>query len=175
MGDAKITERYDFDAWRINPELGSQTFAFVPPPGAQKTDPPGSGGSEEEEEGSALLGKPAPPTKLTLMSGESLDLESLKGQVVMLDFWASWCGPCRVSLPVVTKVAGDYADRGVQFYAVNLGEDAETVQLILSDPEHARVPEGVVEERARSATPAFPHWRWACRPSSSAPGDPESP
>ena len=51
----------------------------------------------------------------------------------MLDFWASWCGPCRVSLPIVAQVCKEYADKGIVFRAVNLKEDAETIRAFLQE------------------------------------------
>ena len=56
-----------------------------------------------------------------------------KDKIVVLDFWASWCGPCRASLPVVAQVCKEYADKGIVFRAVNLKEDAETIRAFLQE------------------------------------------
>jgi len=53
--------------------------------------------------------------------------------VVILDFWASWCPPCVRGLPVVTKAANEYKDKGVVFYAVNVREDRQTIGKFLDE------------------------------------------
>ena len=51
--------------------------------------------------------------------------------MVILDFWASWCTPCRVGLPIVTEVAQEFKDKGVVLYAVNTGEDEALAQAFV--------------------------------------------
>ncbi len=62
---------------------------------------------------------PAPAFKGALLHGGQQSLESLKGQVVLLDFWATWCPPCVASLPGLQKVHQDYADRGFTVLGIN--------------------------------------------------------
>jgi len=77
---------------------------------------------------------PAPDGTLQLLDGSTVPLSSFMGQkVVVLDFWASWCGPCRKGLPMVQIVADYFAGSDVAFYAVNLREDAETVKKFFAD------------------------------------------
>jgi thiol-disulfide isomerase/thioredoxin len=79
-----------------------------------------------------LVGKEAPAFTLDLLGGGKLDLAEHKGKhVVILDFWASWCGPCRKAMPVYAKIAEEYKEKGVAFYAVNLAESAETARGFL--------------------------------------------
>ena len=78
-----------------------------------------------------LLGEAAPDIELVPLEGEIQPLSNLRGQVVLLDFWASWCGPCRIELPILAKLEQEYAEQGVVLYAVNLGESAGEIQGIL--------------------------------------------
>ena len=79
-----------------------------------------------------MEGRPATDFTLeSLTSGSPVKLSSLKGKVVVLDFWATWCGPCRRWMPIVAKAQRDYADKGVQVYAVNLRESEAKVREYL--------------------------------------------
>lgn len=66
------------------------------------------------------VGAEAPPIKVATLAGEEFDLASTRGQVVVLDFWATWCGPCKRSLPALQAVHEAYAeDESVAIYSVN--------------------------------------------------------
>jgi peroxiredoxin len=73
---------------------------------------------------SPLVGVQAPPFRLNDLAGESIRLDQYRGKVVVLDFWASWCGPCMESLPEVYQVANSFDDR-CQWLGINLQESQE--------------------------------------------------
>jgi peroxiredoxin len=78
------------------------------------------------------VGMKAPDFELmTLREGSKVTLSSLKGKVVVLDFWATWCAPCVAGLPTVDKVTSEFKDKGVVFYAVDLQENAEKVKTFI--------------------------------------------
>jgi len=83
----------------------------------------------------SLIGQPAPDFSLTDLGGRTVQLSSLKGKVVLLDFWATWCGPCKLSLPHIQKVADDggLAKRGLQVFAVNEKDAKPLVQAFMND------------------------------------------
>ena len=68
----------------------------------------------------------------------------LRGQVVMLDFWASWCPPCRDEAPVLAQVYDEYRERGVEFVGFNLWDNAGDANLFLQQQGH-EYPNGVDE------------------------------
>ena len=74
----------------------------------------------------ALVGKPAPDFSLEVVHngepGAKMQLSSLKGHPVVLDFWATWCGPCQVEAPILSRVAERYKDRGLVVVGVNTSD-----------------------------------------------------
>jgi peroxiredoxin len=72
--------------------------------------------------------QPAPTFTTTDASGQSISLEDLRGQVVLLNFWATWCAPCRAEMPELDAVAEAHRDAGFQVLAINVLEDAEAVR-----------------------------------------------
>lgn len=68
-------------------------------------------------------GKEAPEIEMESPDGEILKLSDLKGQVVLIDFWASWCGPCRKENPHVVKLYDKYKDEGFEIFSVSLDKD----------------------------------------------------
>lgn len=94
------------------------------------------------------VGQPAPDIKLTDPYGKEYTLSDLKGKVVLLDFWASWCGPCRRENPNVVKVYDKYKDQGFTVFSVSLdGLDDRTRARLGGDED--KVSDQVERSRDR--------------------------
>ncbi|MDR3173061.1 MAG: TlpA family protein disulfide reductase [Treponema sp.] len=68
---------------------------------------------------------------LPLTDGTNLDTEKLRGKVVFLNFWATWCGPCRAEMPSMETLYGRFKDRGLEILAVNLQESPRQVAAFM--------------------------------------------
>lgn len=77
------------------------------------------------------LSGPAPDFALTTLDGEKVKLSDLKGHVVMINFWASWCGPCRQEMPLLNDIYASYKKAGFVLLGVNLDESAEDAKAFL--------------------------------------------
>ena len=76
---------------------------------------------------------PAPDFTLKSQSGENLKLSEQQGEVVMINFWASWCGPCRQEMPLLEALYQEYKDLGFTIFGVNVEEDPSKAKDLLKD------------------------------------------
>jgi thiol-disulfide isomerase/thioredoxin len=92
-----------------------------------------SEGGDRDSEGleSALVGKPAPDFELDLLDGKKFQLAAHMKKILVLDFWASWCGPCLQVMPQVEKVANEFAKEDVELLAINLQESSDDIRRTL--------------------------------------------
>jgi peroxiredoxin len=74
---------------------------------------------------------PAPAFTLATVNGESATLSQYKGQVVMLNFWATWCGPCQQEMPLLDQMYKKYKPAGFTLIGVNVDKDAPPVKQLL--------------------------------------------
>lgn len=79
--------------------------------------------SQAAQAGNSPAVKLAPELNMPNPEGEILTLESLRGKVVLIDFWASWCGPCRRENPNVVRLYNQYKDQGFEVFSVSLDKD----------------------------------------------------
>ena len=73
------------------------------------------------------IGAPAPDFKLEDLRGNLVTLEQYRGKIVLLDFWATWCGPCRMTMPVLERVLEQYSS-DLALLAINLQEEPDVVR-----------------------------------------------
>ena len=113
---------------KADPAVTDASFATAAPDGYKKSEAP----AMEDQKGPEMkvkAGDAAPDFKLSDFAGKEWTLGSLKGQVVLLDFWATWCGPCKKAMPSIQKIHEDYKSKGVAVLGVNTWE---------RDPEGAK-------------------------------------
>jgi cytochrome c biogenesis protein CcmG, thiol:disulfide interchange protein DsbE len=80
------------------------------------------------------VGSPASDFELKLLGGELQSLEGYRGTPVVLNFWATWCPPCKEEMPLLNRYAGQYEDRLV-IVGVNYNEEEEVVQRFVTDEQ----------------------------------------
>ena len=76
---------------------------------------------------------PAPDFTLKSNNGSNLKLSEHRGEVVLINFWASWCGPCRQEMPVLSELHNKYKDMGFTVLGVNVEEDSSEAHKLLKE------------------------------------------
>lgn len=71
--------------------------------------------------------KPAPGFNLPDQNGQLVKLDSFRGKPVIINFWATWCPPCRAELPSMNRAWSKIKDDGIEMLAINIGEDEDTI------------------------------------------------
>lgn len=89
-------------------------------------------GSQNNVSAAPELGAPAPEFELQTLSGERLSLEDFRGKTVLLNFWATWCGPCRVEMPAIQSRFEQHNPE-LEVLAINFDEPADRVQAYVQE------------------------------------------
>ena len=80
-----------------------------------------------------LAGKPAPELVATDLHGKAVTLSSFKGKTVLLDFWTTWCPPCRADAPALRELYRKYGDKDLMIVGISVSEDREIVEKFLNE------------------------------------------
>ncbi len=111
-----------------------------------------------KEQTQSSLG-PAPDFTLKTFDGKEITLSQLKGKVVLLDFWATWCGPCKESIPHLIQLYKDYQEKGFELVGMNVDRgDGEAVRRFVASMDIpypvVAAPEDVVRSYRVTGIPA---------------------
>lgn len=77
--------------------------------------------------------KTAPDFQLKTLDGQVVTLSQFRGKPVLLNFWASWCQPCREEMPYLQQIYNNNKDKGLVFYAIDIGESPDTINKFFQD------------------------------------------
>jgi len=86
------------------------------------------GGNPTTNEAAARMGQPAPEFTLADLEGKTHSLKDYRGKVVLLDFWATWCGPCRVSTPALGRLHQKLKARNFAVLSISVDDSADPVK-----------------------------------------------
>lgn len=111
-----------------NPKVEENDFVFRPEPGAEKVSRFRTEG-DSSEKFAEFIGAAAPAIETKILSGDKFSLAALKGRVVVLDFWATWCGPCVHALPFLQEMSVRLKDEPVTFVGVSQDQGMEPEKL----------------------------------------------
>jgi len=126
----QAAEALPYQRWKLQ--------SATEPKFAQASGGPGAGQGTESD----MVGKLAPEFELDTLDGKRFRLSDQRNKVVVVDFWATWCGPCRQTLPQIVSTVAKYQDRNVVLLAVNLQESAEAINATLGRLE-LKMPVGL--------------------------------
>ena len=109
---------------------------------------PAAGGSAPGNQ----VGAPVPEIKVESLGGKKIDVASYRGRVLLLDVWASWCGPCKQELPMLDAMARRLKGQGIDVLAVSVDQERANVDKFLKGHGHwaltiAHDPAGAIAER----------------------------
>jgi peroxiredoxin len=82
---------------------------------------------------SGMEGQPAPDFALKSSTGENLRLSEFRGDVVMINFWATWCGPCRQEMPLLDELYSRYQRVGFNLLGVNIDDDSRRAMRMIEE------------------------------------------
>jgi len=75
-----------------------------------------------------VIGKPAPNFKLQSLDGQSISLSDFRGKPVLINFWATWCGPCRIEMPYLQQIYEEWHGKGMVVLTINIGESSSQIK-----------------------------------------------
>ena len=129
----KATEILLYTIAKWNQPLPEALFHFEPPASARAASP----GSALPAPSKPLVGATAPDFTLPDTGGNTVHLREFQGKVIIVDFWATWCPPCRALMPRLQKMYVNWEKRGLVVLGLDVGEDADTVEKFAREQSYS--------------------------------------
>ncbi len=129
---SETTETYSVA--EIDPATTAEIFRFTPPADAKEvaTLEPDFGGPPPSLHPKApMVGQMAPEVTFAGADGKKIELSSYRGKPVLIDFWATWCGPCLLSMPALSRVYSETRDKGLQVIGFDQSTAADNAAVYL--------------------------------------------
>lgn len=119
-----------YDGHEVDAVVAAKVFDTTLPAGLTKPPTPAS-----SEQPPVPIGKPAPDFEVVSLDGKKAKLSSFRGKVVLIDAWATWCGPCKEGLPVTQKLHNQFKDKGLVVMAIS-DEDPQPVSAFVKENKY---------------------------------------
>src|SRR5437899_5067528 len=123
----------------------------------QETSPPPAAAMKSGPSLRLSPGSPAPEFTLESVNGESVRLSDFHEQTVLIHFWATWCGPCKITMPWLVDLQSKYSARGVRVLAIALDDAATKVEIgEFADHLHVNFPVLIGNEKVAESYGGIP-------------------
>lgn len=130
-GKSRYSYTEAFTDIKLNPKFPVGTFAFVAPPNVNQSSVLASYRKLMGIPETINIGRTAPPLVGTDLDGKMVSLEDYRGKVVLLDFWATWCGPCLTEIPHIKAAYEKFRDQGFEVIGISFDQNRKVLENFL--------------------------------------------